>query len=147
MKIKKDWDLQTTLHYRAPQNVPQGRRKSYFVVDLGLSRDVMKGNGTLTLSIRDVFNTRKYRYETFTSTYTSDGEFQWGSQSAVLSFNYRLNQKKRRDRSGNRGGVASKVEMVSFKRTSNYKIDKLATKTDSNNGSVFLYQRTGQRFP
>ena len=102
-KIKRDWDLQTTLHYRAPQNVPQGRRKSYFVVDLGLSRDLLQGKGTLTLSVRDLFNTRKWRYETITPTYVSEGDFQWRSRSAVLSFNYRLNQQKRRQRSG-RGG-------------------------------------------
>jgi hypothetical protein len=103
MKIKKEWDLQTSLSYRAPQNVPQGRRQSYFVVDLGLSRDVLKGNGTLTLSVRDLFNTRKYRYETITPTYTSEAEFQWRSRSAILSFNYRLNQRKQRERGG-RGG-------------------------------------------
>jgi outer membrane receptor protein involved in Fe transport len=104
MKIKKEWDLQTSLTYRAPQNVPQGRRQSYFVVDLGLSRDVLKGNGTLTLSVRDLFNTRKYRYETITPTYTSEAEFQWRSRSAILSFNYRLNQRKQRERGGRGGG-------------------------------------------
>ncbi len=103
MKIKKEWDLQTSLSYRAPQNVPQGRRQSYFVVDLGLSRDVMKGNGTFTLSVRDLFNTRKYRYETLTPTYTNEAEFQWRSRSAILSFNYRLNQRKQR-RGGRDGG-------------------------------------------
>jgi outer membrane receptor protein involved in Fe transport len=103
MKIKKEWDFQTTLNYRAPQEVPQGRRKSYFVVDLGLSRDIMKGNGTLMLSVRDLFNTRKWRYETVTPNYISDGDFQWRSRTAVLSFNYRLNQKKRGQRGG-RGG-------------------------------------------
>ncbi len=103
IKIKKEWDFQTTLNYRAPQEVPQGRRQSYFVVDMGLSKDIVKGKGTLTLSIRDLFNTRKWRYETITSTYTSVGDFQWRSRSAVLSINYRLNQKKRRQRSGGRG--------------------------------------------
>lgn len=104
MKIKKEWDLQTTLSYRAPQNVPQGRRQSYFAVDLGLSKDVLKGNGTLTLSVRDLFNTRKFRYETITPTYTSEAEFQWRSRSALLSFTYRLNQRKQRERGGSGGG-------------------------------------------
>jgi hypothetical protein len=103
MKIKKDWNFQTSLSYRAPQKVPQGSRKSYFVVDMGFNRDILKGDGTLTLSVRDLFNTRKYRYETITSTYTSDSEFQWRSRSVVLSFNYRLNQRKQRER-GDGGG-------------------------------------------
>ncbi|GJM30220.1 MAG: TonB-dependent receptor [Cyclobacteriaceae bacterium] len=103
MKIKKDWNFQTSLSYRAPQEVPQGRRKSYFVVDMGFNRDIMKGNGTLTLSVRDLFNTRKYRYETITSTYTSDAVYQRRARSVVISFNYRLNQRKQRERGG-RGG-------------------------------------------
>jgi outer membrane receptor protein involved in Fe transport len=103
MKIKKKINFQTSVSYRAPQEVPQGRRKSYFVLDMGFNHDIMKGNGTLTLSVRDLFNTRKYRYETITSTYTSDAEYQRRARSVLLSFNYRLNQKKQRQRGGGGG--------------------------------------------
>ena len=103
MKIKKNLNFQTSLSYRAPQEVPQGRRKSYFVVDMGFNRDIMKGNGTLTLSVRDLFNTRKYRYETITSTYTSEAVYQRRARSVLLTFNYRLNQKKQRQRGGGEG--------------------------------------------
>ena len=104
MKIKKKVNFQTSVSYRAPQEVPQGRRKSYFVLDMGFNHDIMKGNGTLTLSVRDLFNTRKYRYETITSTYTSDAVYQRRARSVLLSFNYRLNQKKQRQRGGRGGG-------------------------------------------
>jgi len=114
MKIKKLWDFQTSLSYRAPQEVPQGRRKSYFVIDLGLNRDVMKGNGTVTLSVRDLFNTRKYRYETITSTYTSDAVYQRRARSVLLTFNYRLNQKKQRGRGGRGGGDFDGGDDVGF---------------------------------
>ena len=113
MKIKKIWDLQTAISYRAPQEVPQGFRKSYFVVDLGLNRDIMKNKGTLTLSVRDLFNTRKYRYETDTPVYSQEGDFRRRPRSVVLSFNYRLNQKKRRQRGG-RGGSFDGGEGMDF---------------------------------
>ena len=74
-----------------------------FMMDIGMSKDVMAGKGTLTFTVRDLFNTRKWRGETFGSTFFSDSEFQWRSRSATLSFNYRLNQKKRRQRQ-DRGG-------------------------------------------
>ena len=92
--------------YRAPQERPQGRSKSMFMMDIGLSKDVMSGKGTLNFTVRDLFNTRKWRSETFGSTFFSEGEFQWRSRTATLSFNYRLNQKKRRQRQdrGNFGG-------------------------------------------
>ena len=97
--FKKTVDFQTTVMYRAPQEIPQGKRKSMFMMDLGLSKDVLAGKGTLTFTVRDLFNTRKWRSETFGSTFISDSDFQWRSRSATLSFNYRLNQKKRRQRS------------------------------------------------
>lgn len=112
MTLKKKLDIQTTFRYRGPQEVPQGKRKSVFVMDLGLSRDVMKGKGTLTFTVRDLFNSRKWRSETITSNFMSDSEFQWRSRSAILSFNYRLNQKKRRER--NRGGRDFEGEDMEF---------------------------------
>ena len=71
---------------------------------IGLSRDVLKNKGTLTLTLNDVFNSRKRRYTTEGENFFSQGEFQWRSRQFTVALNYRLNQKKRRDRSGNRGG-------------------------------------------
>lgn len=95
-------NAQMTWWYRAPQNTPQGTRKSISSLDVGLSKDVFKNNGTLSLSISDLLNTRKYRGETITETFTSESQFQWRKgPTAVLSFTYRLNQKKQRE--GKRG--------------------------------------------
>lgn len=99
----KLFNAQMTWWYRAPQNTPQGTRKSISSLDLGLSKDVLKNNGTVSLSISDLFNTRISRSETITETFTSESEFQWRrGPTAVLSFTYRLNQNKQRD--GRRGG-------------------------------------------
>ena len=110
MTLKKQLDFQTTVLYRAPQEVPQGRRKSMFVMNLGLSKDIIAGKGTLTFTLNDLFNTRKWRSETFGSNFSSDGEFQWRSRSAILSFNYRLNQKKKRERSRRDQGSGEEME-------------------------------------
>jgi outer membrane receptor protein involved in Fe transport len=101
-KFKNLFDAQANINYRAPQNTVQGKRLSMTSVDLGLSRDVMKGDATLALSVRDLFNSRKYRGETFNEGFYEKSEFQWRSRSVQLSFTYRLNQKKQRD--GKRGG-------------------------------------------
>ena len=55
---------------------------------------------TITLSIRDLLNSRKHRYETFGDNFYSAGEFQWRSRSINLNMNYRINQKKKRGRQG-----------------------------------------------
>ena len=65
LKIAKIMNAQVNVIYRAPRNTVQGRRLSITSVDLGFSRDVLKGNGTISLNVRDLFNTRKYRGETF----------------------------------------------------------------------------------
>ena len=104
MTIAKKTDFQMRLNYRAPQETTQGNRDSYFFVDVGFSRDVLKKNGTLTLSVRDVFNSRKYRGESYGDNFYSTFDFQWRSRQVLLGFTYRLNQKKKRGSRGQNGG-------------------------------------------
>lgn len=95
-------DVQASLRYRGPRETTQGRRKSSYSINLGASMDVLSKKGTITLSARDIFNTRKRRYITETDNFRREGEFQWrSSQSIRLSFNYRLNNDSKR---GGRGG-------------------------------------------
>jgi outer membrane receptor protein involved in Fe transport len=94
-------NFQVSGNYRAPQNTVQGKRRSMYSMDLGANIDVLKGKGTLNLSIRDLFNTRKYRGDLVTETLVETSEFQWRSRQARLSFTYRINQKK--ERGGKRG--------------------------------------------
>ena len=99
-KLKGLFDAQVNVNYRAPRNTVQGKRFSITSIDLGFSRDVLKGNGTLSLSVRDLLNNRKYRGETFNTGFYERSEFQWRSRTTQLSFTYRLNQKKQRQRRG-----------------------------------------------
>ncbi|WP_420577797.1 TonB-dependent receptor domain-containing protein [Ekhidna sp.] len=103
-KFEKLFDAQVNVNYRAPRNTVQGKSLSITSVDVGLSRDILKGNGTLAFNVRDLFNTRKWRSETFNENSFQYSEFQWRSRTATLSFTYRLNQKKQRDGQGGRSG-------------------------------------------
>ncbi|GAB4398309.1 MAG: outer membrane beta-barrel family protein [Microscillaceae bacterium] len=95
-KLPQDFDLQATVLYSAPQNTTQGRMLSMTVLNLGLSRDILKGNGTLTLSVQDVFNSQVRRSITQGVDFFADSRFQWRARQWLLNFNYRLNQKKQR---------------------------------------------------
>jgi len=98
-------DFQARFNYRAPRETPQGRRKDMAMLDLGWSKDFLKSkNLTATLSVKDVFNTRRRRYETFGDNFYGEGDFQWRSRSASLTLSYRVNQKKQRKRRGGDGG-------------------------------------------
>ena len=98
------WDsnLQLRLGYRGPRDTVQGRSKSITSVDIGWSKDILDKKATLTLSIRDLFNSRIRRGETIGEGFYREDEWQWRVRSYNLAFNYRINQKKQRQRQ--RGG-------------------------------------------
>jgi outer membrane receptor protein involved in Fe transport len=103
--ILRKTDFQVSIRYDGPSNTTQGRTLSRYEVRAGMTRDILKGNGTITISGRDLFNTRKRRSITETETLYSESEFQWRSRQVVLSFTYRLKQNKRQQRPmGDEGG-------------------------------------------
>ncbi|MEQ8925037.1 MAG: TonB-dependent receptor [Fulvivirga sp.] len=95
-----DVNVQVSGNYRAPENTVQGSRKSFYTMDLGANMEVLKGKGTLTLSVNDVFNTRIWRGNLVTPTLVEESEFQWRYRQTRLSFSYRINQKKQREGRG-----------------------------------------------
>jgi len=99
------WDsnLQITFNMRGASQNAQGRRLGIYTLDIGWSKDVMKGNGTLTFAVRDLFNNRISRYYTNGDiagggTFNNFGTFQWRERQFTLNFTYRLNQQKARPR-------------------------------------------------
>lgn len=97
MEIMPKTDLQFNARYEAPQSTTQGRRKSLYTFDLSLSKEVMKGKGTLVASVRDLLNSRIRRAVVETEEIFTESEFQWRARQFLLSFTYRINQKKRQN--------------------------------------------------
>lgn len=107
INLPKDFDFQTNINYRGPRNTTQGRRLGFYTVDLGITRDFLDNNGTVTASVQDLFNSRKFRNRQKTDEFESVSEFQWRARQFTISLTYRLNQKKNRrggDRDGRNGG-------------------------------------------
>ncbi|NJL74466.1 MAG: TonB-dependent receptor [Saprospiraceae bacterium] len=102
--VLKGLDIQLRGNYRAPQNTTQGRSKSLYSLDVAASKDILKNRATLTLSVQDMFNSRRYRAETFGDGFYSNSDFQWRARQTVLTFSYRLNQDKKRARGRGEGG-------------------------------------------
>ncbi|GLU54632.1 TonB-dependent receptor domain-containing protein [Dyadobacter frigoris] len=92
----KNTDLQLRANYEAPQQTPQGKRKALATLDLAASRDVFKNNGTLVLSVTDVFNSRKYRSILEGSNYYATTSSQGRLRQINLTLNYRLHQAKKK---------------------------------------------------
>jgi outer membrane receptor protein involved in Fe transport len=107
--IQKGLDFQLSANYQSASDTPQGKRLAMFTADCGLSKDVLKGKGTFTLNVRDIFGTRRHAFESYGDNFYSRTEAHWGSTVVTLNFNYRINQnKKRQERSqgmGEEGGM------------------------------------------
>ncbi|MCX2743538.1 outer membrane beta-barrel family protein [Mangrovivirga sp. M17] len=104
-KIGNSFDMQLNSRYIAPQEEAQGRRKSLFIMDFAVSKDIFKNKGTLALNVSDVFNSGKWRSETEFANLYSESTFQWRPRQITLSLTYRINQKKRPQRGrGDYGG-------------------------------------------
>ncbi len=105
-------DFQANAFYRGPNKNAQSKSKGILSSNLAFSKDVIKDKGTLSLNVRDLFNSRKRRSETRTENVFSYSEFQWRQRQINLSFLYRFNQKKnQRQRGGQRGGDDGDIEI------------------------------------
>lgn len=104
MKISKGFEFQTSFFYRGPRKTTQGRQLSAYSLDLALAKDILKGKGTISANVRDLLNTRKWRSitEIEEDNYYAESVSQWAPRQIRLTFTYRLNQMKSRDR--DRGG-------------------------------------------
>ena len=96
----RDFDFQLRGNYEAPQNTAQGSRKALYYLDLAASQDVLQKNGTLTLNISDVFNTRRWRGITEGADFYTESSFQWRRRQINLTFSYRIKQAKPAQKKG-----------------------------------------------
>lgn len=98
--VWKNTDVQFRGNYEAPQQTPQGRRKSIATLDISASKDILKNNATITLNVIDVFNSRKFRNITEGVNFYSTGSSQGRLRQVNLTFNYRLRQAKKKVKEG-----------------------------------------------
>ncbi|MEO0000112.1 MAG: hypothetical protein RL766_158 [Bacteroidota bacterium] len=87
-------DIQWRMNYEAAQKTVQGRRAGLFYADLSASHDILKKQGTLTLNITDVFNSRKTRTTVTGTNFTFQGYSGFRPRQANLTFVYRVKQNK-----------------------------------------------------
>jgi iron complex outermembrane receptor protein len=99
-------DAQFTWFYRSAGVRPQGRIKAIQSLDLGFRKEILDKKAALTLRVTDLFNQRRYRFETQLSNLTTNSEFQRESRIVYLGFQYSLQQLKpqRSNRGGGGGG-------------------------------------------
>lgn len=94
IKLGGGVDMQARANYEAAQKTAQGRRGGIAWIDLSASKDILSGNGTLSLNVLDLFNSRIMRSETFGSTFYTSRQMQGRLRQINLTFNYRIKTTK-----------------------------------------------------
>jgi outer membrane receptor protein involved in Fe transport len=108
-KANKNLSFQLTGMYRGEDLGLQFLRKPMWRIDVGSSLTVLKGNGTITARVSDVFDSMHFAFDA-TKPKLQTGEFHWESQTAYAGFNYRFGtgknkavQRKERDKNETQG--------------------------------------------
>ncbi len=92
--LANHFDVQLRGNYEARQKTAQGIRKALYYFDLSTSKDVFKGNGTLTFNVLDIFNSRRNRTITNGPNFYTEGNFLQRRRQLNLTLNYRIKQSK-----------------------------------------------------
>ena len=105
-------DWQTRIFYMGPSEDAQNKNKGMLSTDLAFSKDLFNERASLAFNVSDLFNTRKRQTTSTTPTFKSYSEYQRRQRSFNLSFTYRFNQGKKRDRdNGQRGNGGDDFDM------------------------------------
>ncbi|MGB0838223.1 MAG: TonB-dependent receptor domain-containing protein [Flavobacteriaceae bacterium] len=107
VKLPYEIDWQTNFSYRSATSTAQTDRDGIYSVNLAFSKDLFKKNGTISLNVSDLLNSRArtmttttYDSETGLPSITNYSDMMWRQRQTTLNFTYRFKQKKKRQRSG-----------------------------------------------
>lgn len=104
MTVWKDLEIQLSGYYRAPSADIQGRMEQMFTSNLGVKKEVLKGNGTVSLRVSDIFNTRQFNFLSYGPGFRTESENRRQSRIIYLGFTYRINSDdNNRNRRGDQG--------------------------------------------
>jgi outer membrane receptor protein involved in Fe transport len=109
-KATKNLRFQLFAMYRGGGQNLQFKVDPITMVNIGSSLNVLKGKGTVSFRVNDIFKGMKFAFESV-NPYPSKGQFNWESQTAYLGFSYRFGggknkalRRKSRDNNETQGG-------------------------------------------
>ena len=88
--LPKQFDVQFTTVYIAPDVVPQGKNFSRFYIDLGLKKSIQKGKGELFINATDVANTLRIKKEVTGDGFHYKSTDYYETQVFRIGYNYKF---------------------------------------------------------
>ncbi|MFC3416930.1 outer membrane beta-barrel family protein [Algoriphagus hitonicola] len=87
-KLPYGFNFQLVGNYESPEIEAQGRDLSQYYVDASLQKGFMENRGSVTLSVRDVFDTRRWAGFALTNTFSQDFYSKRETRIALISARY-----------------------------------------------------------
>ncbi len=91
MTLPKGFDIQVSGQYESVEYMAQGKILPRYMVDLALKKDVLKNQGSITLRISDIFDTRRFHIQTTDPAFFVDSRFKRETRVLYLGFSYKIN--------------------------------------------------------
>jgi len=103
IKLWPNADLQLSGRYSGVRIIPQGLIKPIYTADVTLKQSFLKKKASLSINLRDIFDTRRFALDIANVGYEETIEFKRQSRVLSLNFTYKFGKQDRRGRRGNRG--------------------------------------------
>lgn len=91
-KFDKTLSVQVQANFRGGQKNASQDTKSIYFFNLGATKTIWKGDGTLAFNIQDIFNTRARKSTTYGPDFQNEMYMQWQPRQMSLSLTYRFKQ-------------------------------------------------------
>lgn len=89
-QLPNNWKIELSETYRAPSYEAQRKSHEQFYMNVGVNKKFNNKRGNISLSIRDVFNTREYIYSLHTSEFEVQKKYKWQTRQITLGFRYTI---------------------------------------------------------
>nr|WP_315029855.1 TonB-dependent receptor [uncultured Chryseobacterium sp.] len=110
-RLDKTLSVQLQGFYRGALKTANQDTHDMYALNLGASKTIWKGDGTISFNIQDIFNTRSREVLSFNSDYTRSNYMQWQPRQFSIALTYRFKQgekieqaKKKKDINSNAAG-------------------------------------------
>ncbi|TVQ08357.1 MAG: TonB-dependent receptor [Bacteroidetes bacterium] len=104
------FSTQVSANYWGPRVIPQGEIRPVFSMNIGMRRNVMNNQGTISLNVSDVFNTRRFSLQTNGTDFFQEREFFRESRILTLAFTYRFRDFRERNGGQRRDGIEGDID-------------------------------------
>jgi outer membrane receptor protein involved in Fe transport len=112
-KATKNLRFQLFAMYRGGGKSIQFKINPMWMINSGASLNVLKGKGTVSFRVNDIFKGMKFKFES-ENPYPSKGQFNWESRTAYVGFMYRFGGGKNKAKNRKRRDTNEKQDSGGF---------------------------------